>query len=211
MHASSSRARNSLLLLVAVCALLCSATLAKPNSAPPKTQAAASPKLQKASILAALRAITGSKSGTDGSVGDVVNTAMRKELVEEVIAKLGKPCDEQCGKEDAAACMGKCKEGKGTKLKAILSTLRGAPPSSASPHGASTAEAHTSSLASKSRGRGFARNKPSTQYPDGVVGVDGPNAAVVRSDAFDYSKAKEGLCSSSEQVLRPFTLCMSSP
>eukprot|EP00961_Rhodomonas_salina_P059496 799112-Rhodomonas_salina.3 len=58
MHASSSRARNSLLLLVAVCALLCSATLAKPNSAPPKTQAAASPKLQKASILAALRAIT---------------------------------------------------------------------------------------------------------------------------------------------------------
>jgi hypothetical protein len=216
---SFSQANTSLWLLAGVIVVfLASGSTADTQSSrsgTTKTKETATAKQKSDAMFAAIRAIGGENQNHESMVGNIVSNAMKKKLLEMVISKLGKPCDGQCALQrkgpDATACMDKCKRGKGQKLAGILQTLRGASPSRpgirdvnhqspSSPKGKSRSNHLASRLREASRGRRFARNKPSTEYPNGVFGVDGPNVAVIRSDAFSYAEAKEGHCSSSVQV-----------
>jgi len=125
-----------------------------------------------------------------------------KRLLKALISKLGQPCSQQCAGEEGIngkECRGQCKQRKMHKIKGFLDTLK-----KKTQHKLAQKKATTHTLmAQRDEAKHddderkqasvaffappFAKNKPSTRYPAGLVDIFGGSRPAIRSDVFQHS------------------------
>jgi len=132
-----------------------------------------------------------------------VGQGAKKRMLKALIRKLGEPCAQQCAGEEGVngkECHGACEQRKMAKMKRFLATVS----KHAKAHGAGgqlkqsadespKAEARADDAARKKQAAAFfaapfAKNKPSTRYPQGLVDIFGAMRPEIRTDVFKDSR-----------------------
>ena len=137
-----------------------------------------------------------------GRMASLHTSEKKKELLKRLIKKLGEPCAEQCRGEEGVngkLCREACEHRKMKKMKRFLSTLKNSAHAkllkkkevAAFPTPETQAQQDDAERKKESEAffaPGFAKNKPSTRFPEGLVDIFGGVRPEVRSDVFENSR-----------------------